>query len=138
MFLQRKKNTISFLTVFLVCVSLLFLSLFSIGELGSITTVKNGKSSGEFYKFCIDNPQTYINLDGGCLHFESVDSCLKIIEKLGAKEVHYFSDGEIENYYFYSEKLPKKEIIANKKVNVHLAIKSSGATLGFPLIYYGY
>lgn len=104
----------------------------------SAIIVKGGKSSGEFIEnenlsFC-----DLINADGVVFYLSSEEELKTIKEKLSLKPAHYFFDGEIENYYFYSEKLPKKEIICGKKVNVHVAITSSKIILGAPLIYYGY
>ncbi len=121
--------------------SMLFLvgfSYFAVKIPENAIIVTNGKSSGDFIKFSEIEPSTLINADGGCFYFESAQDCFQIIKELGAKKVHYFYDGEIENYYFFTEKLPKKEILAGKNVNIHLAVKKSGATLGVPLIYYGY
>lgn len=125
------------LTAIISITSVLALSVASINLNSGFIIAKEGKSSGEFLAFNGTNYYSLINLDGGCFVIDE-DKAFNAVKTLNAKLVHYFSDGEIENYYFYSEKLPKKEIIAGKKVNVHVAVSKNKTTLGVPLIYYGY
>lgn len=96
----------------------------------------NGKSSGEFIKDEISLDKIFL-IEGVTI---KINDC-NIEEKLNllnAKRVHYFTDGEVENYYFFSEKVHNFEMIKGKKVNIHLAVKEGGVVVGSPIIYYGY
>ncbi len=104
---------------------------------GTVVTL-SGKSSGEFINKKDLNVDNFFDLEGVSFSLSSRLEVDVIVEKLDAKQTHYFFDGEVENYYFFSEKLPKKEVIAGKKVNLHLAINKNSITLGSPIIYFGY
>ncbi len=97
----------------------------------------NGKSGGEFIKGEITTDKIF-DLDGVSVSLDSSCEIEKTLKLLNAKKVHYFTDGEIENHYFFSEKVHNFEIINGKKVNVHVAIKGDNLTVGSPIIYYGY
>lgn len=97
-----------------------------------------GKSSGEFIcknELAVSN---CLNVDGLSFSLSNDYDVKNLIKKLNAKPIHYFFDGEVENYYYFTEKLPKKELIVGKKVNLHVAIKKDFITVGSPIIYYGY
>ncbi len=98
----------------------------------------NGKSSGEFICKKDITVSDFFDVNGLSLTLSNDIDVESILKKLNAKPTHYFYDGEIENYYYFSEKLPKKEVIAGKKVNIHVAIKKDFITVGSPIIYYGY
>ena len=97
----------------------------------------NGKSSGVFIQKEDLTVENLFSLDGISYPLSNC-GVRKTISLLNAKEVHYFTDGEVKNYYFFSEKLPKCEIINGKKVNFHVAVKGDKITVGSPIIYYGY
>ena len=96
----------------------------------------NGKSSGEFIKGEISLDKIFL-IDGASIKIDSYNIEEKL-NLLNAKTVHYFTDGEVENYYFFSEKVHNFEIINGKKVNIHLAVKQGEVVVGSPVIYYGY
>ncbi len=96
----------------------------------------NGKSSGEFIKEEISLDKIFL-IDGVSIKINGCDIEEKL-NLLNAKRAHYFTDGEVENYYFFSEKVHDFEIINGKKVNIHLAVKEGEIVVGSPIIYYGY
>ena len=96
----------------------------------------NGKSSGEFIKDEISLDKIFL-IEGVTIKMNDCD-IEKKLNLLNAKRVHYFTDGEVENYYFFSEKVHNFEMIKGKKVNIHLAVKEGGVVVGSPIIYYGY
>lgn len=96
----------------------------------------NGKSSGEFIKDEISLDKIFL-IEGVTIKMNDCDIEEKL-NLLNAKRVHYFTDGEVENYYFFSEKVHNFEMIKGKKVNIHLAVKEGGVVVGSPIIYYGY
>lgn len=96
----------------------------------------NGKSSGEFIKDEISLDKIFL-IDGVTIKMNDCDIEEKL-NLLNAKRVHYFTDGEVQNYYFFSEKVHNFEMIKGKKVNIHLAVKEGGVVVGSPIIYYGY
>lgn len=101
------------------------------------TVCYNGKSSGEFVLLNDASPLTVLNRNG--LSFSSSEEEVKrLIAFLGAKKVHYFESDGVKNYYFYTFKISTKEVIFNKRVNLHIAVSKNGITVGSPLIYYGY
>ena len=96
----------------------------------------NGKSSGEFIKDGISFDKIFL-IDGASIKTDSYNIEEKL-NLLNAKMIHYFTDGEVENYYFFSEKVHNFEIIDGKKVNIHIAVKQGEVVVGSPVIYYGY
>ena len=97
----------------------------------------NGKSSGEFIADDITLDKLFM-IDGVSMKIDTKHDIEDKLNLLNAKKVHYFTDGEVENYYFYSNKIHNFEIISGKKVNIHLAIKKDSVVVGCPIIYYGY
>lgn len=96
------------------------------------------KSSGDFIESKNLKLENYFNIDGATITLPSGFNFYDTVELLSAKRVHYFTDGTVENYYFFSEKLPKCETINGKKVNMHVAVSNGKVTVGSPIIYYGY
>lgn len=102
-----------------------------------VTVTSGGKSAGQFLTVSKENFSEFINADG--VSFSVTESTLKtILEKTACERTHSFYDGEILNVYYYSERIPVKEVISNKRVNVHVAISDNGIKVGIPFIYYGY
>ena len=127
----------SALSIILLC--LLTLVILPINRVSDTALISfSGKSSGEFlYKKSIPLCN-FFDIKGVTYTFFD-DQALDFLEKLQDKTpVHFFSDGETNNYYFYIDTLPKSEIISGKKVNLHLAITGNKLTVGSPIIYYGY
>lgn len=96
------------------------------------------KSSGDFIGGKTLKLENYFQIDGVTISLPSGCNFYDTVELLSAKRVHYFTDGTVENYYFFSEKLPKSEMINGKKVNFHVAVSNGKVTVGSPIIYYGY
>ena len=125
-----------------ICYLLIFLiSSFVFIPLGvfdrEVIVCKNGKSSGEFIKTTTFNVSSYVLADG--VSFEITKSEMNdIITSLDAKFVFSFFDEDTQNYYYYSNKISKKEKVFSKAVNVHIAITNDNITFGSPIIYYGY
>ncbi len=122
----------------IVCFALL-LSLFApVGAVPNTAVYSlNGKSGGEFIKGNIALDKIF-DLEGVAVNLDSSYDLQKTLKLLSAKKVHYFTDGEIENYYFFTEKVHDFEIINGKKVNLHVAVSKGNLTVGSPIIYYGY
>lgn len=100
------------------------------------TVCKNGKSSGEFVSEV--NVSDLFVCDGVSIIKPASYDYLELIEKFKAKKMHSFYDGNVQNLYFYTNKLPKKEIINGCAVNLHVAITNENVIIGSPLIYAGY
>jgi hypothetical protein len=97
----------------------------------------NGKSSGEFIVGDITLDKLFL-IDGVSMKTNRDNNFENKLNLLRAKNVHYFTDGEVKNYYFFSEKVHNFEIIGGKKVNIHVAVKGENVMVGSPIIYYGY
>ncbi len=63
---------------------------------------------------------------------------LDFLKDLNAKQVYSSQIENVENAYFYTDKIKKYQIINGKRVNVHIAKTGDGVIIGIPLIYYGY
>ncbi len=103
-----------------------------VSDKNTVTCI-NGKSSGEFI-----NELVFSDSDGYYLTLNSNDNVLEFIKILNCKEVYNESINGIKNYYLYTAKLPKKQIVKGKKVNIHLAINGDKVTIGYPFIYGSY
>ena len=98
----------------------------------SVTCV-GGKSSGEFI-----NSLVFCENDGYQITLSKSQVSLDFLTELKCKKVHSESVNGITNYYFYSDKLIKKQIINGKMVNIHLAVTNNYLTIGYPIIYGSY
>ncbi len=101
----------------------------------TVKIVKGYKSSGEFY--------TELNLPfkdktGIYKTYERNFNYFEILEKYDAQLMFLEKVGDVTSYYFYSKKLPFKEVIKNKKVNLQVAVTKENVTIGSPIIYGGY
>lgn len=96
------------------------------------------KSSGNFYIIDKENYYEVLNSAGITVYKSSNFDYSRLVENLNAQLIHVFDDGNTLNLYYYSKKLPKKEIVFNKKVNLHIAITGERTVIGSPFIYYGY
>ena len=63
---------------------------------------------------------------------------LTFIKNLNCKEVYREEINGIKNYYLYTDKLLKKQLVKGEKVNIHVAVKGDRVTLGYPFIYGSY
>ena len=123
------------------CLIVFIISSFVFIPLGvfdrEVIVCKNGTSSGEFIKTTTFNVSSYVLADG--VSFEITKSEISdIIASLDAKFVYSFFDEDTQNYYYYSNKISKKEKVFSKAVNVHIAVTNDKITFGSPIIYYGY
>ncbi len=129
---MHKKLCAILVLVISLCLYLFRNGLF-VGE--EVQIVKGNKSSGEFY--------TQVNLPFnekvGVFKTYNVNyNYFEVIDKYDAKLTHIESVNGVTCYYFYSKKLPFKEIIKNKKVNLQIAVSEETITIGSPIIYGGY
>jgi hypothetical protein len=101
-----------------------------------ITVCKNGKSSGEFLVASKDL-RSIVNCDGVSFYLteEELSTLLKFYD---CKKVFSQTVLGIENIYFYSNKILKKEVIGGERVNFHVALSNGKIVVGIPFIYYGY
>lgn len=104
---------------------------------GEVTISNKEKSAGDFLTAYKTDASSFIDANG--VSFSLTDSELsELLKDIKCKKVHAFFDGEILNVYYYSNKIPIKEVIKNQRVNVHVAISNQKITVGIPIIYYGY
>ena len=96
-------------------------------------TCVNGKSSGSFI-----NGLTFTQNDGCFITLTSEKECENFLRDLNLKKVHYEEVNGVKNYYYFTNKLFKKEVINGKSVNIHIAVSSDKISLGYPIIYGGY
>ena len=59
-------------------------------------------------------------------------------EKYGAKFLFSERAAEVTNYYYYSPRLCGGVEIGGALVNLHVAVRGEGASVGSPLIFGGY
>ena len=119
------------LTLLLLTATLCFYSVPFIYNDNTVTCI-NGKSSGSFVNgllFC-DNDGCFVTL--------SKNQAFNFAKNLNCKTVYIEKIGEITNYYFYTDKLLKKQVVKGKKVNIHIAVNGDRVTLGYPFIYGSY
>ena len=103
----------------------------------SATVCYGGKSSGEFSSITKTLPINTINRDG--ISYEcTLEEANALVKKLRAKDVHVFIANGVENHYYYTELIATKEVVFNKRVNLHIALSNNKTTVGSPIIYYGY
>jgi hypothetical protein len=101
----------------------------------SVKIVKGYKSLGEFSNQ-VNLP--FIEKVGVYKSFNSDYNYALLVDKYDAKLAFIESVSGVTSYYFYSKKLPFKEVIKNKKVNLQIAVSSDKVTIGSPIIYGGY
>ena len=59
-------------------------------------------------------------------------------EKYGAKFLFSEREAEVTDYYYYSPRLCGGVKIGGALVNLHVAVRGEGASVGSPLIFGGY
>ena len=122
------------IVVFLIslCVYILGNGLF-LGE--TVKIVKGNKSSGEF----LVQTNLPFNEKVGVYKTFNIDyDYFKLIKKYNAKLEYLESVDGVTSYYFYTKKLPYKEVVKNKRVNLQVAVTKEKITIGSPIIYGGY
>ncbi len=117
------------------CLTLLIFSFYPLKIFQGTTVCLGGKSSGEFV--ALSSVEKLINCDGVsfCLAEEEL---LNLLDFYDCKKVYSNDIGGIENAYYYSSKISKKEVVGGKRVNFHVAKSNGKITVGIPFIYYGY
>ncbi len=125
------------LACILVFISLAFTYLYSnsLFFLEVATIVKGGKSSGTFTSE-INCP--YIEKDGVYKSFNPSYNYNNFLKSYDAKLMFTESCNGVTNYYYYSKRIPYKEVFKNKKVNIQVAVTSENIVIGSPIIYGGY
>lgn len=118
-----------------IFISTTFIYLLGIPFITNSTTQTciNGKSSGSFIKGL-----TYTQNDGCYITLNSEEECKNFLKSLKLKAVYFEEVKGVKNYYYYTNKLLKKEVVKGKSVNIHLAVSKDKISLGYPLIYGGY
>ncbi len=100
-----------------------------------VNAVSGGKSSGVITKtVCLP----FNNFDGVSISFENDYDHETFLEKSGAKLLFIEDLDGVKNYYYYSKRLPKCEVVNQKKVNIQIAISNEKVVIGTPIIYGGY
>ena len=119
------------LTLLILTACIYFYSVPCISNKSTVTCV-GGKSSGSFI-----GGITFCENDGYLVTLNYSDA-FKFVNKLNCTQVCSQEVDGISIYYFYTDKLPKKQIVNDKKINIHLAVKGDVVTLGYPFIYGSY
>lgn len=123
------------LCVLLLVVSLLVFSSVSQTErLQSVSYCLNGKSSGVFSQ----NRCDWAFSEGACYKMQTDFDYLGFIRENDAKLVKVERVDNVTNYYYYSNKIAKKEVVNGNAVNVHVALSNEQILIGIPFIYGGY
>ena len=99
----------------------------------NLIMVINGKSSGEFLEY-----KSFSNYEGLFTSLDKSYNYLELVDNLDAKFVKCEELNGCKNLYFYTNKLPKREVIDGKLINLHVAISEDKISIGTPLIYGGY
>ena len=77
-------------------------------------------------------------LTGESAQYESVEEAFSQAQKYGATLAFAERAADVENYYYYSPRLPGGEEIGGQRVNLHVAVRGGRAAVGSPLIFGGY
>ncbi len=75
---------------------------------------------------------------GESARYESAESAFAQAERYGAKLLFCERAAEVTNYYYYSPRLCGGVEIGGALVNLHVAVRGAGASVGSPLIFGGY
>ena len=75
---------------------------------------------------------------GESARYESAESAFAQAERYGAKLLFCERAAEVTNYYYYSPRLCGGVKIGGALVNLHVAVRGEGASVGSPLIFGGY
>lgn len=110
---------------------LLFLS--SVLPTGKSVISINGKSGGVF-----SESETAFLCDGFSKSFPENYDYSSLVKSLGGKLVAKEILKDSINYYYYSERLPKREVLKGKAVNLHVSAGKNRVIIGTPIIYCGY
>lgn len=75
---------------------------------------------------------------GESARYESAESAFAQAERYGAKLLFCERAADVTNYYYYSPRLCGGVEIGGALVNLHVAVRGAGASVGSPLIFGGY
>lgn len=75
---------------------------------------------------------------GESARYESAESAFAQAERYGAKLLFCERAAEVTNYYYYSPRLCGGVELGGALVNLHVAVRGAGASVGSPLIFGGY
>lgn len=78
------------------------------------------------------------DVTGESARYESAEDAFAQAEKYGAKFLFSERAAEVTNYYYYSPRLCGGVKIGGALVNLHVAVRGEGASVGSPLIFGGY
>lgn len=75
---------------------------------------------------------------GESARYESAESAFAQAKRYGAKLLFCERAADVTNYYYYSPRLCGGVEIGGALVNLHVAVRGAGASVGSPLIFGGY
>lgn len=78
------------------------------------------------------------NLTGESAEYKNAEDAFQQIDRYNANFRFMEECGDIQNYYFYSPNLYAAVHVNGIAVNLHIAIKIDGVTIGSPLIFGGF
>ena len=78
------------------------------------------------------------SVTGESARYASAEGAFAQVTKYGGKFVFSESAADVTNYYFYSARLGGGVKLGGGRVNLHVAVRGEGASVGFPLIFGGY
>ena len=78
------------------------------------------------------------DVTGESARYESAESAFAQAERYGAKLLFCERAADVTNYYYYSPRLCGGVEIGGALVNLHVAVRGAGASVGSPLIFGGY
>ena len=91
---------------------------------GSNCIVKNTKVAMFYDSVCVTKNKdfNYQNLAN------EIGATLQFVEEVNG----------VVSYYYYSQKIPKMQMLNGKKINLHVAVANNYIKIGSPFIYGGY
>ena len=110
-----------------------FSNLIFLGE--TVYAVDSKKSSGVITK-TISMP--FNNYAGVYKRYGASYDYSHFLKENRAKLIFIEEVDGVKNYYYYSKKLPYKEIIKNQKVNIQIAVSNDLIVISSPIIYGSY
>ena len=78
------------------------------------------------------------DVTGESARYESAESAFAQAERYGAKLLFCERAADVTNYYYYSPRLCGGVELGGALVNLHVAVRGEGASVGSPLIFGGY
>ena len=118
---------------FIFSTFVVFSNVIFLGE--SVYAVDSKKSSGVIIK---TTNKPFNNYAGVYKTYNASYDYANFLKENSAKLIFIEEVDGVKNYYYYSKKIPLKEIIKNKKVNIQIAVSSDLIVIGSPIIYGSY